>query len=126
MTIPPSHLPIELPLLELEWKRFEKFCCGLVGRLQGVEHSYLEGGQGDTQQGIDIVATRTGGATWVFQCKCVKAFTPARFRAAVAAASFQADRYVLLLASQATAAVRKAARQHPKWEVWDADDIAER
>jgi hypothetical protein len=126
MTIPPSPLANQLPLLELEWDGFEKFCCALVGRLPGVEHSPLEGGQGDTQQGIDIVATRTDGVTWAFQCKCVKAFTPARFREAVAAASFQADRYVLLLASQATAAVRKAARQHPKWEVWDANDISER
>ena len=126
MTIPPSPLANQLPLLELEWEGFEKFCCALVGRLPGVEHSYLEGGQGDAQQGIDIVATRTDGATWAFQCKCVKAFTPAGFRKAVAAASFQADRYVLLLASQATAAVRKTARQHPRWDVWDANDIVER
>jgi hypothetical protein len=126
MTLPPSPLANQLPLLELEWEGFEKFCCALVGRLPGVEHCHLEGGQGDAQQGIDIVATRTDGATWAFQCKCVKVFTPARFRRMVAGASFQADRYVLLLASQATAAVRKAARQHPNWEVWDTNDIAER
>jgi hypothetical protein len=126
MAIPPSPLASQLPLLELGWEGFEKFCCELVGRLPGVEHSHLQGGQGDTQQGIDIVAARTDGATWVFQCKRVKAFRPDRFRRAVAAASFQADRYVLLLASQGTAAIREQARQHPKWEVWDANDIAQR
>jgi hypothetical protein len=126
MTIPPAPLPGQLPLLELEWGRFETFCCALVGRLPGVEHSHLEGVPGDAQQGIDIVATRTDGATWAFQCKRVKEFTPAALRRAMAAASFQADRYVLLLASRATAAVREEARQHPSWEVWDANDITER
>lgn len=126
MTIPPSPLASQLPLLELGWERFEKFCCALVGRLPGVEHGHLQGGQGDAQQGIDIVATLMDGATWAFQCKCAKAFTPAGFRQAVGATSFQADRYVLLLASPATAAIREEARQRPKWEVWDANDIAER
>ena len=33
MMIPPSPLPGQLPFLELEWGRFETFCCALVGRL---------------------------------------------------------------------------------------------
>jgi hypothetical protein len=126
MTLPPSPLPSQLPLLELGWERFEKFCCELVGRLPGVEHSHLEGARGDAQRGVDIVATLTEGTTWAFQCKCTKTFTTALFRQAVAAASLKTDRYVLLLAMQATSAVREEARQHARWEVWDTNDIAQR
>ncbi|HYR10293.1 MAG TPA: ATP-binding protein [Longimicrobium sp.] len=126
MITPPTPRPPELPLMQLEWDAFERFCCDLVERLPEVERCHRQGGQGDAQGGIDISATLRDGRQWAFQCKREARFGPAKLRKTIARASFAADRYVLLLASQAKVPLRTEAARHPNWVVWDAEDIARR
>lgn len=122
--ITPAPLSPELPLMDLEWSAFERFCCDLVQSLPQVDRCHRYGVQGDTQQGIDLVASMMDGRRWAFQCKRERRFGPRQLEEAIAAASYPADRYLLLLASRATAALRSGADQHPEWDVWDAEDIA--
>lgn len=120
----PAPLSAELPLMDLEWPAFERFCSDLVQGLPHVNRCHRYGVQGDPQQGIDLVASTMDGRRWAFQCKRERRFGPRQLKEAIAAASYSADRYLLLLASRATAALRSAAGQYPEWEIWDSEDIA--
>ena len=80
-------------------------------------HHY--GTQGDTQFGIDAVATLRNGSKTAYQFKQYKKFTVADAKKAIIAASYTADRYVAMLSCEATRKVRDEFAKAANWNVWD-------
>lgn len=113
-----------LPLAEMGWDAFEAFCCALVARLPKVRECQHFGKEGDAQEGIDLFARFENGEKWAFQNKRMKQFGKAAVAKAVAATSYGADRYVILLSREATTETRKAVAKHAKWAIWDVRDIS--
>lgn len=121
---PVTPLLERLPLADLGWDAFEAFCCALVARLPKVRECQHYGKQGDAQEGIDLFAHFENGDQWAFQNKRMKQFGKAAVAKAVAATSYDADRFIILLSREATAETRKEVAKRPKWAIWDARDIS--
>jgi transcriptional regulator with XRE-family HTH domain len=103
---------------------FERFCRHFLQAQYPearVEHA---GGQGHTQDGLDITANFPGGSTFSFQCKRVDEFGPQKVRAAIAKHTVDAAKKVLLLTKVASPQVRVVIKDHPEWEIWDREDIS--
>ncbi|SDE29528.1 hypothetical protein SAMN04488504_105474 [Myxococcus virescens] len=115
-----------LPLQQLKWEVFESFCCELLTLLKPDFTFEHYGKQGDKQRGIDLIGRGEDGSLRVAQCKKVDRFAPADARAVVAAMAFQADKYLLLMSSEATTGVRDVILNTPYWELWDVRDISRR
>jgi CheY-like chemotaxis protein len=121
-----THLQ-DLPFNELSWEQFEALCSALIEAQSVTISCHLYGVQGDSQQGIDIVATQRGAQgdeAWAYQCKRYKEYTPARLREAVAKMVYPADYYVIILSVPATTSLRQVADEHPNLFIWDSKDIA--
>lgn len=121
-----SALDAHLPFFEggTDGYAFETFCRDLLSREPEFERVRRWGVSGDDQGGVDILAERLG-ERWAFQCKRERQFGAQKVRDAVSAASYAADRVVLLLARSATVAAREAA-ETAGWDLWDADDLSQR
>jgi hypothetical protein len=118
----PERLPLSDP--NFSWEEFEAFCRHFVSSLADVEQIHHYGKRGNRQRGIDLVATLRDGQEWVFQCKQHKRFTPAQASKAVSDTTYKADRYILLLACEATSDVRDEIKKHSNWGLWDVRDIS--
>jgi hypothetical protein len=115
-----------LPTPELSPSEFEdftelllnahRFCVGLDRKVAWVERW---GRRGDRQDGVDFVGQWSDGATVAWQCKRYARWAVADLREAVDACSFQADEYVLVLSSEASAPVRTALREYQRWSLLD-------
>src|SRR5467141_939910 len=92
----PERLPLGDP--NFSWERFEAFCRHFISSLPDVKQVHHYGKLGNRQRGIDLIATLTDGQQWVFQCKQYKRFSPAQVHTAVTKTTYQANRYILLLA----------------------------
>lgn len=123
---PPPVRPTQqlLPLLAITPEQFQSFCRDLVKELPGIVECHQYGVQGDPQRGIDLVATTNTGETIAHQCRRVQRFSPGDLRDIVANATFEASHYYVLLACRATAGVCDEAKKHPRWTVWDVDQIS--
>jgi hypothetical protein len=115
-----------LPLNDLGWDAFQAFGHDLLSRMPGVRACHHYGKQGDTQLGVDLYADFESGERWAFQNKRCEQFGPADAEKVVQAATFPADRYIILLSREATAGVRNAVDKYPKWEIWDVRDISQK
>jgi hypothetical protein len=94
-------------------------------RLIGYENVEFYGGPGDPQEGIDIRATHQGRRVGV-QAKKRETFPESEADAAIAAATYQADDYVLALARRATVGVQRAIdRTGGRWQLWDKVTLSE-
>jgi hypothetical protein len=116
-----------LPLAEQDgfsWPQFESFCADLLQLLFETSHVSRYGGSGSEQEGIDIAVESSSGRRIGAQCKQRSRFGPAEVKAAIAAASFEADSYLILLSRVATSAARKVVKGDPRWELFDVDDIS--
>lgn len=103
---------------------FERFCRHFLQAMYPeacVEHA---GGQGHTQDGLDVTATFPDGTVFSFQCKRVGEFGPQKVHAAVAKHTVTAAKKVLLLTKVASPQARTAIKDHPDWEIWDREDIS--
>ncbi|MCP3392352.1 helix-turn-helix domain-containing protein [Bradyrhizobium sp. CCGB12] len=103
---------------------FERFCRHFLQAMYTealVEHA---GGQGHTQDGLDVTASFPDGTTFSFQCKRVGEFGPQKVHAAVAKHTVAAAKKVLLLTKIASPQARTAIKDHPDWEIWDREDIS--
>lgn len=111
-----------LPFLdpEFSWVRFQDFCLDLLNHLPEVRQAFPLGVEGDAQDGVDHWAEMASGEKWGFQCKRRKRYGPAAVRETIAATTFDAERYVIMLARQATKAAHDEVGRHTGWEVWDA------
>lgn len=103
---------------------FERFCRHFLQATYPearVEHA---GGQGHTQDGLDVTAHFPDGTTFSFQCKRTGEFGPQKVHAAVAKHTVAATKKVLLLTKIASPQARAAMNKHPGWEIWDREDIS--
>jgi hypothetical protein len=114
---------LHLPLMGLTDEKFEEFCTGLLDALPQFSNVRRHGGPGDTQGGIDAAADRAGRHIGL-QYRRVQRFGAAAFNETVAAATYQADEYILILGSKAKASLRNAVRGALGWELWDSEDVA--
>src|SRR5665213_416331 len=122
----PEQLPLSDP--NWTWEGFQAFCLDLVSKLPitkeaGRNHHF--GKQGDAQDGIDLFADMKNGEHWGFQCKKEKRFGEADTQKAIKVTTYKADKFIILLSIEATAAVRKVMRRRKKWDVWDVRDISQ-
>ncbi len=112
-----------LPFDQLPADRFEDVCTEIAQDLHPDGHASRYGGQGESQDGIDILVT--GPRTAAAQCKRHKQFGPQDVEDAVAAVKVAADRHFLFLSRPlATAAARAAIANYSNWELWDGHDIS--
>jgi len=105
---------------------FERFCRHFLQVTYPearVEHA---GGQGHTQDGLDIIANFPDGTTFSFQCKRVDQFGPQKVRDAIVKHTATAVKKVLLLTKIASPQDRAVIKDHPDWELWDREDISYR
>ena len=103
---------------------FERFCRHLLQAMYPearVEHA---GGQGHTQDGLDLSANFPDGTTFSFQCKRVGEFGPQKVRAAVAKHTAVAAKKILLLTKVTSPQAREVIKENTEWEIWDREDIS--
>jgi hypothetical protein len=126
VTLPPDQLPLNDH--NFSWKRFQTFCCDFISQLPGVKkyQSHVYGKDGDAQKGIDIFADLENGERWVFQCKQYEKYYPCYVKEAIDKATYQANRYILLLSCEATTSVRNEVDKHKhlNWYLWDVVDTS--
>jgi hypothetical protein len=115
-----------LPLLddEWDWKSFERFSLRFVRAQSDVVTANLYGKRGEKQKGIDITATLTDGRTRTYQCRRYKRFTPEQAKKTVEEHGFEGDEHVILIACEASAALRDWERNKACWSVQDAEDLS--
>src|ERR1035438_479563 len=95
-----------LPFADLEWPQFEEAVRDLLKRMgfANVEHY---GGPGDAQEGIDIRADDPAGAHAGVQVKREAQFSATDVAAAVAAATYPADRFIIALSRRASVGAQR-------------------
>ena len=97
----------------------------LFRRHPGYRNVESYGVRGDHQDGIDIRADDDATGHVGIQCKKVDEFRAADARAAVAAATYVADRFILALSRTANVGVRHVIDPLPNWEVWDQQRLSD-
>jgi transcriptional regulator with XRE-family HTH domain len=113
-----------LPFNSLSADEFERFVTDLAERhYPGSEVSQL-GGQGDDQQGYDILVVTADGRRIGVQCKREDNFGPAKVAKAVKAAESAVDDSIIALGRTATAAARFEMDKHAGWRMWDQADLS--
>jgi transcriptional regulator with XRE-family HTH domain len=118
----------ELPLADLAWEDFERFCRMLVRLLHpppAAVHRF--GSQGHRQGGIDLYAEVPDGTITTYQCKKYRrstGFGAAKVRAAMTANIHHAAAHFILLSCPATPPARAMVMGTPGWDIWDSEDIA--
>lgn len=71
------------PFWEMDEYKFQDLCCALLHEEPDIAHCNVYGTRGQKQDGIDLLAHRTGGQDVdVGQCKCYKEFQPAQIEGA--------------------------------------------
>jgi transcriptional regulator with XRE-family HTH domain len=116
--------PITLPLAELAPDRFEQFTADLAQLLHPKAEVHRFGGQGYTQDGIDVLARHQDGTATTFQCKREKQFGPTDVKNAVEAVRVSANEHFLMLTRVASPGARKEISKHDSWKLWDVEDIS--
>lgn len=121
-------LPIDVPLgLDgLLPESFERFAGDLFSVLYPSAIVSRAGGPGHTQDGIDLTVTHPGGTMLTVQCKQVREFGPKDVVRAIEKDTVTSDKKILLLSRTASPQARNAVARHPKWELWDRDDVSRR
>jgi hypothetical protein len=125
---PASPRVATLPFGDLAWERFEQFAhdmlLALPGMRPGTAHRY--GTQGQEQRGIDLIVQRENGDRWAFSNKRYKKYQPHHVQKHIDETTFDAARFFILISGVASTDVRDEVRKHPKWELWDAEDLSQR
>ncbi len=117
-----------LPFSDLPWERFEQFAHDLLSAFPGIraETSHRYGTEGQKQSGIDLFVRGQDGKVWAFSCKRYKNYQPHHVRKHIEETTYQADTYFILISGLASVDVRNEVKRHPKWELWDAEDLSQR
>jgi hypothetical protein len=125
---PVSPRVATLPFADLSWGRFEQFAHDLLlalpGMRPGTAHRY--GTQGQAQRGIDLTVQREDGERWGLSNKRYKKYQPHHVAKHVADTTYPADRYFIVVSRVASTDVRDEVRKHPKWDLWDAEDLSQK
>lgn len=112
------------PIDALSPDSFERFCRHFLQAMYPEARVERAGGQGHTQDGLDVSADFPDGTSFSFQCKRTGEFGPQKVHAAVAKHTVAATKKVLLLTKVASPQARAAMKEHPGWEIWDREDIS--
>lgn len=75
--------PQTLDFFQIEWPDFEALCRRLVDARPDIQEVTAYGTEGDSQDGIDLLATYLDGSREAYQCKRVQDFGPAAIDVAV-------------------------------------------
>jgi hypothetical protein len=127
---PPVETRVQkLPFNELTWERFEQLCAHIVTIDENINivHCHSYGVPGEKQKGIDLFAERQLDdrvELWCFQCKKRRKFNPGLLRKTLDQITFKADRYVVIIACDATRVLRDMVQKQPNTELWDAEDLS--
>jgi hypothetical protein len=113
-----------LPLKGLAAHDFERLVVDLLVRRYPDAQVVALGGQGDDQQGYDILVVHADGRRVGVQCKREQQFGPKKVEAAISAAELPVDESVIALARPATAEARFEVDKHANWELWDQADLS--
>ncbi|BAU95643.1 hypothetical protein N24_1381 [Corynebacterium suranareeae] len=125
ISLPVTPLTRTLPLDKLPEERFEDLLVEIMRLIFPNGQPHLFGGRGHKQDGIDILVTSEGVNLGTGQCKRHKEFGPAAVRKAIDAVTIEAPKNYLFLSREiASPQARKEANRHPKWELWDGQDIS--
>ncbi|GAA4462567.1 helix-turn-helix domain-containing protein [Phytohabitans houttuyneae] len=113
-----------LPLQSLPPEQFESFSADLARLLHPDAAVHRVGGQGHKQYGLDVVVNHPRGKPTGIQCKRERQFGPQKVKDAVAALTTPVRRCYIFLARIASPSARAEIKKHPRWKLWDADDIS--
>src|SRR5688572_2836240 len=113
--------PERLPLGDenLSWEQFEAFCREFVSEINGGARCRHYGKKGNRQRGIDLVCELKSGEKYVYQCRQWKTFPKSKAELTIAQTTFKADKYFVLLSSEASADVQDVFVDNPKWDIYD-------
>lgn len=112
------------PTEALSAESFERFCHYLLQLVYPTARVHRVGGQGHTQNGLDVDVIFPDGTCYHFQCKRVNEFGPQRVHAAVAMHTRPAAKKFLVLARVASPQARQAICEHADWDIWDREDLS--
>jgi len=103
---------------------FERLVADLAARhFAGSQVAQL-GGQGDDQQGYDVLVVTADGQRIGIQCKREESFGPAKVMKAIGEAELAVDESVIALGRTVTAAARFEVDRHAHWQMWDQADLS--
>lgn len=113
------------PIDALNPDSFERFCLYFLSEMYPTAKVHRMGGQGHTQDGLDVEAVFTDGTCYTFQCKRVDDFGPGKVHTAVAKHTRAATKKFLLLTRPAASPqARHAIREYEGWDIWDREDVS--
>lgn len=103
---------------------FERFCLYFLSEMYPTANAHRAGGQGHTQDGLDVDVIFPDGTYYTFQCKRVDDFGPKKVHTAVANHTRAATKKHLLLTRIASPQARQAIREYDDWDIWDREDVS--
>ena len=112
------------PLDALNPDSFERFCMDFLSKKYPEAEVHRVGGQGHTQDGVDIDAIFSDKTCYAFQCKRVENFGPDKVDKVVANLKRKAKKKFILLSRVASPKSREAVKKHTGWAIWDKEDIS--
>jgi transcriptional regulator with XRE-family HTH domain len=112
------------PIDALNPDSFERFCLYFLSEMYPTANVHRAGGQGHTQDGLDVDVIFTDGTYYTFQCKRVNDFGPKKVHTAVANHTRAATKKHLLLTRVASPQARQAIREYDDWDIWDREDVS--
>jgi transcriptional regulator with XRE-family HTH domain len=112
------------PIDALSPESFERFSREFIEALYPEAEVHRAGASGHKQSGIDIEARFPNGDIFTFQCKRVDEFGPQKVHTAVAQDTRAGTKKFLLISRIASLQARDAIHKHPKWDIWDKEDIS--
>jgi len=112
------------PLSALTPENFERFSLYFLSALFPNAEVHRIGGQGHTQDGIDLEAIFPDKSNYTFQCKRHAEFGPSKVKKTVEAHTRKAKKKFILLSRVATPQARTEIQNHKGWEIWDVEDIS--
>ena len=112
------------PIDALNPDSFERFCFYFLAKMYPTANVHRAGGQGHTQDGLDVDVVCTDGTYYTFQCKRVDDFGPTKVLTAVAKHTRTATKKHLLLTRVASPQARQAIREFHDWDIWDREDVS--
>lgn len=113
------------PIDALNPDSFERFCFYFLQEMYPTAKVHRAGGQGHTQDGLDIDVIFPDKTYYTFQCKRVDDFGPAKVHTAVSKHTRAATKKFLLLTRPAASPqARQAIRDYENWDIWDREDVS--
>lgn len=112
------------PVDSLNPDSFERFCFYFLSKLYPTTNVHRAGGQGHTQDGLDVDVIFPDGTYYTFQCKRVEKFGAEKVHTAVVKHTRTATKKHLLLTRIASPQARQAIREYDDWDIWDREDVS--